>query len=453
MIGIKRLRKLGEPYETGFVRVHVDMINNIADQIERELREERDRWDEELCEAQMDKSRVMAVCLEMDKHVSGAEGAEDSPVARWARELRKALGGGERDHAEDVSMSAYDLLPEEDREAIAWVREHGGMDVVKEEWNHSRNLKRSLETAQAKVERQQRHIEFVQRKCRERQEHICELNKLKRAYVDALNGVCKRLGLTDGAGLPDMTEIIWTELDRRLMPEGMEWLVEAWLRFEGGTPVAFLDEVQKNGENFGISTVTLYSGGDFAINFRAYPNGSRVRRPAPKVLDADGVEIRVGDTVWEIEYGCEYVVTKVADGTVFVAFEDESADRYDPALLTHRAPVLAADGKSLRVGETVYEAGGTGHAYEVVSIRIGDGNPLTPTVVTCDEGDGTSERFLLSQLTHERPDSWERLEEDATLSPHSYICACGTYDNAMPKSVQMSIDLVRRAKALAERGR
>ena len=74
-------------------------------------------------------------------------------------------------------MSAYDLLPSDEREAIAWVRERGGIEAVKEEWNHSRNLKRSLETAQAKVERQQRHIEFVQRKCRERQEHIVELNK------------------------------------------------------------------------------------------------------------------------------------------------------------------------------------------------------------------------------------------------------------------------------------
>lgn len=39
-------------------------------------------------------------------------------------------------------MSAYDLLPADEREAIAWVREHGGLSHVKEEWNHSRNLKR-----------------------------------------------------------------------------------------------------------------------------------------------------------------------------------------------------------------------------------------------------------------------------------------------------------------------
>lgn len=32
--------------------------------------------------------------------------------------------------SEPVTMSAYDLLPDEDRKAIAWVREHGGLGAV-----------------------------------------------------------------------------------------------------------------------------------------------------------------------------------------------------------------------------------------------------------------------------------------------------------------------------------
>lgn len=31
----------------------------------------------------------------------------------------------------DTTMSAYDLLPKEDREAIAWVSKHGGLDALK----------------------------------------------------------------------------------------------------------------------------------------------------------------------------------------------------------------------------------------------------------------------------------------------------------------------------------
>ena len=207
------------------------------------------------------------------------------------------------DPAADVSVSAYDLLPEDEREAVAWVREHGGIAYVKDAWNVRSNLDRQLEREQAKVARQQRHIEFVQRKCRERQEHICELNKLKRAYIDALNGVCKRLCLTDGTGLPDMAEVIWTELDRRLMPEGMEWLLDAWPKFEDDAPVKFGDKVPtiqrvtKIGL-FSDRSYTLYNGFDSV----PYKPGERVKRPASKVLAADGKPLREGETVWYLDH-------------------------------------------------------------------------------------------------------------------------------------------------------
>ena len=65
----------------------------------------------------------------------------------------------------------------------------------------------------------------------------------------ALNGVCGMLGLTERDGLPDMPEVILTELERRLMPEGMEWP-----RYDTGEPVPLGGEV----------TVTVHDeGGDF----------------------------------------------------------------------------------------------------------------------------------------------------------------------------------------------
>ena len=62
--------------------------------------------------------------------------------------------------------------------------------------------------------------------------------------------------------------------------------------------------------------------------------------------------------------------------------------------------------------------------------------------VTCryvDVGDAIPVHGMWSpsDLTHERPDSWERIEEDARS------CTC----------VMEAIDLVRRARALAERER
>ena len=146
MTGIERLRAIAGAWdEWGLGGTLAEM----ADQIERERAEDCYRMG-------LDYGTVWRVVADMERHCLGHEGMEDSPVARWARELRGALKSDAsdgrdtqnpscadpdgtadvtseaqkvtRDPAEDVSMSAYDLLPQEDREAIAWVREHGGIE-------------------------------------------------------------------------------------------------------------------------------------------------------------------------------------------------------------------------------------------------------------------------------------------------------------------------------------
>ena len=145
MTGIERLRDLADKYaELGKDHTTIDVVpsgmamlfSNIATQIEREHAEDCYRM-------VIDHGTVSRVASEMERHVLGVEGMEDSPVARWARELRAALGGMERDHAEDVSMSAYDLLPE-DREAIAWVREHGGVEGLRRMFQDADNRRVEL---------------------------------------------------------------------------------------------------------------------------------------------------------------------------------------------------------------------------------------------------------------------------------------------------------------------
>ena len=62
-----------------------------------------------------------------------------------------------------------------------------------------------------------------------------------------------------------------------------------------------------------------------------------------------------------------------------------------------------------------------------------------------------------SLLTHERPDSWERLEEDAEKSACKYFDqsdGCGSCPHYPSEcGIDKTRDLVRRAKALAERGK
>ena len=163
----------------------------------------------------------------------------------------------------------------EDREAAEWVRAHGGIEHVKAHWEGRiaiSHVEHMAEHQRERRERMQRHIEYVQRLCAERRERITELNRTI------------------------------AEMRPRLMPEGMEWLVEAWPRFEDDAPLKLGDMALIDGEAYMVEAVQLWIHGRPAI----YGDGGsqqlerveRVKRPAPKVLDADGVEIRVGDTVW-----------------------------------------------------------------------------------------------------------------------------------------------------------
>ena len=252
---------------------------------------------------------------------------------------------------------------------------------------------------------------------------------------------------------------------KRLMPEGMEWP-----RFEDNEPVRLWEEFSPSRLDIPltISEIQFVDGADFALSdieghLVTYRNGERVKRPAFKVLDADGVEIRVGDTVWNVSTGEKYTVGVFVGGCVNISNAAGGGLQLLPSQLTHRAPVLAADGKPLREGETVWGKGGG--IYRVTSVH--DGEVFARHVDGSfgaeveSAGGGGLYRLRADNLTHERPDSWERLEEDAKLGrcdynkAHGYPACCIGCDG-LPFSDScseiMARDLVRRAKALAERG-
>lgn len=202
----------------------------------------------------------------------------------------------------------------------------------------------------------------------------------------------------------------YTDMERRIL--------DMWPKFEDGAYVMYEDEFEFKGDaktaygfNFGVGgRVSICS--DKGSHVRL-PNGERVKRPAPKVLDADGVEIKVGDTV----YG--------------VGRSQHSFDVIDPH---HIDP---------EVGETF-------------SVR-------------CYDRDEHEECHCKPKLlTHIAPDSWERLEEDAlkgvceyagaerkpgTIDAHT-CCGCRFDEDGDGPTCekQMALDIIRRAKALAEKG-
>ena len=426
MTGIERLRTLAGAWDAYGLG---GALGDVARQIERER----------ACDADTTENVrliVGGVIDSMERHVSGVEGMEDSPVARWARELRAALGGEGRDPAEDVSMSAYDLLPQEDRDAIAWVRENGGLDAVKRRWEclsyYADPVPRSY--AERRIASRQRQIDESHAALRRRNERIAELERER----DELREMVRQLN--------DQTD----EMEKRLMPEGMEWP-----RFEDGEPVRVGDKFAEHGgcENVVYSVEIndfLFKIHGFDGADSLYGNGSSVKRPAPKVLDADGVEIRVGDRVWSLQLDepHEWTVLNPRYGSncVLVSLGDRTG-RARPENLTHRALVLAADGRPLREGEAVW-AIDDGIRYEVRKAEVSeDGRILVrPDYSPYDE------HIDPALLTHERPDSWERLEKDAKMDPGEYCETYGLRDAHMGREAEecaKASDLVRRAKKLA----
>lgn len=186
----------------------------------------------------------------------------------------------------------------------------------------------------------------------------------------------------------------------RALPEGIEWP-----RFEDGELVKIGDEVEFEGETWKVRCVIL-RGECWALNVeRGYDlvtgrgeYGEPVKRPTPKVLGADGVPINVGDTVY------------FADGN-------------GSALIVER---IDANG-----GEPAVDL-----VYEGERTRWHSANP--------------------ENLTHERPDSWERLEEDMKGGPTEYardILGVNVRTTTTSEDYEtFARDTVRRAKALAKAG-
>lgn len=202
--------------------------------------------------------------------------------------------------------------------------------------------------------------------------------------------------------IPRLVGAIADRIDaERALPEGVEWP-----RFDDGELVKAGDEVEFKGETMRVYLATLDADGWVlwcsreGIDGRLSGSyGERVKRPTPKVLDADGAPIEVGDTVY-----CDD----------------------DPESLT------------------VDSFGGAGCVY----------------ITLAKSPDGILYTKEPSRLSHERPDSWERLEQDARKTACNYalaprdedgITTCDgcRFQKSESCSNEMTLDVVERAKKLA----
>lgn len=299
----------------------------------------------------------------------------------------------EREHLREV-----DDISGRDADAIAWVEAHGGVKEC------DRKVEASMEVGDK--------------------------------YTLLRMELGKMLGYDLMGQLDASDEELVEKVGKRLMPEGMEWP-----RYEDGKP--FIPGDDGSVEFFGDGIFNVWINGDHQHLAR----GERIKRPA--VLAADGEPLEVGQTVWHIDTGDEFHVSCFSDGTVNVSDKKGGGLQLLPSQLTHQRPALDADGVPIKVGDTVYD--GNGEQLMVREVII-DSDPDDPEhTVWC--GEEVSHGFrvyrIADQLTHQLQDSWERIEADVTMDATDYCDAHGIkpeYPNHRGKA--KCEDLVRRCKTL-----
>lgn len=364
------------------------------------------------------KEEVMGLAEEVEATVGGCVRCiADKPGGRClsedtfecsdaiCREVAKRLRAIVERGAEDVSVSAYDLLSDDDREALAWVREMGGVNALSMGFQDADN----------------RRIEL-----------------------------CSSLGIDLETGWADAM----VAMRRRLMPEGMEWLLEVWPKWSNGeyckfgdwwtaakygdyepkqlrrlgfyTPEQLKEWEQDEGDNYGYEWNFMRPSD---TNYRP----DKAETPASKVLAADGEPLEVGQTVWRVTDGMSAAVERINGATGFI---DSDGTPFEARYFTHKRPVLDADGVPIKEGNVVWTLDGGG------PYMVTEPDPEHMHArVTCNTHDGKLDRgFEAAYLTHAKPeqDTWERIERGIERGK--------TYTD------ELVLSIVRRCRALAERG-
>lgn len=224
----------------------------------------------------------------------------------------------------------------------------------------------------------------------------------ERGYLMELRAeVAARLGVgLDGIAPVEAHARMLGELDKRLMPEGMEWP-----RFEDGEKVCFGDSVPIYGRSGEVSESEVCSMAfrsrqtdiGTCADFRICLNGGeRIKRPKPQVLAADGLPIEVGETVWLADY-------EKADKGAMIGFGKWS----EMKVLDNDRP------------------------YSVYDIEVKNA------------GGGIAGFCCAADLTHTPPDTQERIDDDATMPPREYYAKYIGHDVGLKDDAECTEAMVR----------
>lgn len=166
---------------------------------------------------------------------------------------------------------------------------------------------------------------------------------------DTLNWIRERVGIGEDE-VVDYDEL-FDALNRRLMPEGYEWP-----RYESGDLVMFGDCVENRNGTCTVNSVRFYSGGGVSV----YGEGrgaqfvvvtepvmhDPIRKANPKVIAADGESLEVGQTVWDTdaESDTPLTVVEVSSDLIRCEYTWKNGKTYRPCYppdqLTHTKPEI-----------------------------------------------------------------------------------------------------------------
>ena len=202
------------------------------------------------------------------------------------------------------------------------------------------NLRQQLKSAEDKAERRKKHIGYLETALHD-----------KNALLEQRGGTIARLT----AECSELRKQVPTERERAILDMWPKWSNGDYCMFgDLWTAQPYGEREPKQLTKLSILSPKLLEewdqaqGENFAYEWNFLRPADTTYRPekaepsAPKVLDADGVEIHVGDTVWFKGNPRPYAVVEVKDGSVRLHSKtycsEESATTVWTDILTHIAP-------------------------------------------------------------------------------------------------------------------
>lgn len=129
-----------------------------------------------------------------------------------------------------------------------------------------------------------------------------------------------------------------------------------------------------------------------------------IKRHATKIYDADDVEIKVGDTIYNVNIGTSVTVVGFTNnGRIEWRNSRGGSGTWLPKQATHDKPVFNAEGERIKVGDTVWDTR-SNKQYTVQDVR--------PGLITLDKSICPHHTVSPEHLTNREPDSLEKLRDD-----------------------------------------